>query len=385
MMPPQEHVHLVFDCDDTLVNTSDQTTGHTTQTLLSPHLVDLCIHFLKQGRLSSITINTHQDIETIRGKLTGLDGFLDYPPIKTISWHVAEALKKAISEQVEGADIPIQVCLQSDLYPPLEATKPHKLGDTAMLLSGAEALLVDETDAIKHGIGEQMYQRCGMSEPHKKIQTAFVLDHLVPLPSPDDIHYVLYFDDTLANLVEKNLPTDAWLRAQILADTVALTTLTDESEMKRSLQNRLSILQFAAAIDDPTICFESFHYVHKQFSRKKEDPEAGRFHLIYSSRGLEGRAMRNCSVVDIMGAYPVTTYPPQLRATGGHVARALPVSAVPVLGSFVHPTDPEHNPEHEPTPQEPLVSDQTRFFSATQNPGNAPSTTPAPMSLNFIA
>lgn len=300
-----KNVHLIFDCDDTLVNAHQlinalMDSDKNAQAVLSPSLLNLCCDLIYQERLHSITINTHQDLGTITQRITGMDGMIDAERLaKSVSWNIAENLKAAIHERT-GHAIDIQICLQSDIYPPLstsEESVPHKLGDTAALIKTTlNAQPAQSTNDLADRIGEIQYRLSGLAESEKATQTAFVLQHIKTL-QPEGTCHIIYVDDTKANLERKNLPTRAWINQQIKNDEhelakarQALVVLEEESKDRLSLtfrintlRNRLQILKHAPAIDDPNIHFAACHFRHELERAKAGDPPKDQFHLLDAS------------------------------------------------------------------------------------------------------
>lgn len=301
-MNPEENknVHLIFDCDDTLIN-AHQLINHLMDSpdprgIASPSLLTLCVSLVNNGQLASITINTHQDIGTIQQRLNGMDGFLTRPPTETISWNVAKSLKDAIKAQT-GKDIDIHICLQSDIYPALATAEdpdpaPHTLGYTAKLLQDHQETLSTQKDRLQNETGEMRYMRSGLGEGEKATQTAFVLAHIKKL-QPEGVRHVLYFDDTKANLEENNLPTRAWLTSRIEEDRKILAEL-DPNDPKHTdkictIKNRVRILQDAPCVNDDDVVFEAYHFRHEEEQRKSGDPKQGTFNQIYHSRAHDGK------------------------------------------------------------------------------------------------
>lgn len=317
-MEPDENknVHLIFDCDDTLINTH-QLINHLMDSpekkgIVSPTLLALCVELINKGQLASITINTHQDLETIQQRLNGMDGLLTRPPTETISWNVAQSLQDAIKRQT-GKEIDVRVCLQSDIYPALATAEnpdpaPHSIGYTAQLFQDHQEALATEKYRLQNAIGEMSYMRSGLGEGEKATQTAFVLAHIKKM-QPNGVCHVLYFDDTRPNLEESNLPTRAWLISRIEKDRKILTELDphDPNHVNkiRTLKNRIKILENALCVDDDSVIFEAHHFRHEEEQSKAGDPQKGTFNQIYHSRALDGKR-QNLSVGEII----ITCAPP---------------------------------------------------------------------------
>jgi len=312
------NVHLIFDCDDTLINSTAVINAlfnaSSKKGVVSPTLIALCVKLINEGKLASITINTHQDLETIKQRLTGIDGLLKSNPTETLAWNVAQSLKDAIKAQTTK-DIDVHVCLQSDIYPPLPTNEnkhpePHKLGHTASFLQKHQKNLTREICSFKDAIGEKVYIQSNLGEEKKSTQTAFVLAHIKKL-QPNGIRHVLYFDDTEGNLEKNNLPTRESVNKCLVDDQKKLENLIPNdkhyTEKKRTLDNRMNILKNASCVNDDDIVFESYLFQHEgEEQRQVASTEKKIFNQKYHSH-LHHRENLFFSVEDLCREYRPTT------------------------------------------------------------------------------